>query len=109
MFQTKVYETLLSLLKCSDFVRVLLILYYKVGSWWQWLGEQAAGQEGCRSICGMGLVQWVLLMVLMPIGGGEGVVLLVSFDFPVPLKILIVSYRVEDMDERWADFSWLSW
>lgn len=37
------------------------------------------------------------------------VVLLVSFDFPVPLKILIVSYRERDMDERWADFAWLSW
>lgn len=32
-----------------------------------------------------------------------------SFDFPLPLKILIVSYRVEDKDERWEDFAWRSW
>lgn len=51
----------------------------------------------------------VLPTALMSISDGEEAVLLVSFDFPFPLKILIVSYRVGDVDERWADFAWRSW
>lgn len=73
------------------------------------MGKRVLAGEGCRSILGVDFVQLVLLTALMSIRGGEGVVLLVSFDFPMPRKILIVSYRVGDMDERWADFAWLSW
>lgn len=45
-------------------------------------------QEKC-SIVGMDFVQLVFLTALMSISDGKEAVLLVSFDFPFPLKILI--------------------
>lgn len=66
-------------------------------------------QERCKSIFRIELVQLVLLTLLIPISNGEETVILVFFAFPFPLKILIVSYRVGDVDKKWADFAWGSW
>lgn len=63
-------------------------------------------QEGYRSILEMNFIQMVLLTTLLSISDGKDAVLLVSFDFPFPQKILIVSYSTGDANEKWADFAW---
>lgn len=66
-------------------------------------------QEGYRSILEMNFIQMVLLTALMSISDGKVAVLLVSFDIPFPQKILIASWKVGDVEEKWADFAWHSW